>query len=424
MRHIPILLLLLLVATAPASAQLTADQWRTDLALLQRELPKRHPNLFQYHSEQAFEADLANLAANLDGKNDLQVGLEIQALLSRFRDAHTRVELSPLLQQQGKVIPIGLGWYADGLYVSGTVKRFASALGKRVVEINGIETEVALERMARFFARENAESVRRDAPTWLRFPAAMRLAGVSQNDTLALLMVDEKGQRYGIKTYPIDFKTDKEGLQPAQYVPKTPDLRWNPVKQIYSLNWLESDRIVYLQYNACFSQEMALAVGDSSGAMQLPPFQPYADSLLAILERRPDARFFFDLRFNTSGMPYDGLDLADRLAAMPFVNLPNRIFVATNRYTSGSAVEIAAAFQAKTNATLIGEPPAQRPNHVGDPNFLILTHSRLQVFHGTRPVSILPGDPDALRIQVPVELPFLDFRDGKDPVLDYVRGLK
>ncbi|MBK9337321.1 MAG: hypothetical protein IPM98_12385 [Lewinellaceae bacterium] len=421
MRHIALLLSLFWLFNTPAFTQLSAEQWRADIALLQRELPKRHPNLYQYYPQPAFEADLAKLAENLEGKNDLQVALEIQAVVARFQDAHTRLELSSLIQQQGKVIPVGLGWYAEGLFVSGTVQRFAPALGKKVLEINGLETSVALERMAHLFARENEESVRRDAPTWLRFPEAMRLAGVAQNDTLALLVADEKGQRYFVKTYPIDFKTDKTGLQPAQFVPKNPDLRWNPVKQIYSLEWLEADRIVYLQYNACFSQEMALAAGDSTGAMQLPPFQIFVDSVLAILDRRPDSRFFLDLRFNNGGLPYDGIALADRLAAMPFVNLPNRIFVATNRYTSGAAVEIAAAFQARTNATLLGEAPAQRPNHIGDPTFLILPNSRIQVFYGTRQVQILPGNPDALRLSVPLELPFGVFRDGRDPLLDYVR---
>ncbi len=420
MRHIPALLFFLFLINTSVSAQLSTEQWRADITLLQQELPKRHPNLYQYYPQPAFEADLAKLAANVAGKSNLQVALELQTIVSKVRDAQTRIDLAPLLQQS-KVIPVGLGWYAEGLFVSGTVSKFAPALGKKILEINGLETSVALERMSRFFARENDESARRDGPTWLRFPEAIRLAGVSQSDTLALLLVDEKGQRYFVKTYPLDFKTDKTGLQPAQFVPKNPDLRWNPMKQVFSLSWLETERIAYLQYNACLGQEMALAIGDSASAMQLPPFQPYADSLISILERFPDARFFFDLRFNNGGLPYDGLGLADRLAAMPFVNLPNRIFVATNRYTAGAAVEIATTFQAKTNATLIGEPPAQRPNHVADPSYLILPNSRLQVFHGTRPVQILPGNPETLQLNILLELPFEAFRDGRDPVLDYVR---
>lgn len=404
-----------------AQAQPGIERWQADIDLLQRELPKRHPDFYRYYPQKNFESELATLRSNLNGKTDLQIGLELQSIVAKARDAHSRLELTPLLQQQ-TVIPVGFGWYADGLYVSATVKKFAPALGKRVLEINGMKTEAALERIGRFIARENEESVRKDGPQWFRFPEAIRMAGVSETDTLALLVVDDKGQRYFLKVHPLDFQKDRSGLQPAQFVPKAPDLRWNPMKQVFSLNWLAPENIVYLQYNACLGQEMMLAIGDSVSASQLPPFQPVADSLFRLLEDHPGARFFFDLRFNNGGHTADGLALAERIAATPFLNLPNRVFIATNRYTAGAAAEIAAAFSKMTNATLIGETPAQRPNHFGDLQSFYLPNSRIQVFHGSRPVAILPGNPDKLRIDIPLELPFSDFRDGRDPLLDYVRG--
>lgn len=404
-------------------SQPNTERWRTDIAFLQQELPKRHPDFYRFYAQAEFEADLKTLKSSLSGKTDLQIALELQTIVAKARDAQTRIELAPLLQQS-TVIPIGFGWYTDGLYVSATIKKFVPALGKRILEINGLQTEVALEKMGRFFAKENEEALRKDGPQWLRFPEAVRMAGVSKSDSLALLMVDEKGQRYFLKAHPVDFQKDKTGLQPAQFVPQTPDLRWDPSKQVFSIAWLEADSIVYIQYNACLGQEMMLAVGDSVSASQLPPFQPVADSLFQLLDRHPGARFFFDLRFNTGGVPADGIALAERLAAMPFVNLPNRIYVATNRYTQGAAVEIAATFDRNTNATLLGETPAQRPNHFGDAQTLILPNSRLQVFYGTRPVTIMPGNPETIRIDTPVELPFAAFRDGRDPVLDLVRNMR
>lgn len=366
---------------------------------------------------------MAALAAQIQGRPDLQIALALQTLVAKAKDANTRLELAPLLQQN-KVIPVGFGWYADGLYMSATVKRFSPALGKRIQEINGIPVDTVLKRMGRFFAKENEEALRKDSPTWLRFPVANRMAGIATTDTLVLTVVDETGQRNQIKTYPIDFQTDKTGLQPAQYVPKSPDLRWNPQKQMFSLVWLEADSIIYVQYNACYGQEMALAGGDSLGAMQLPPFRPVADSILALLNQNPRARLFFDLRFNIGGNPADGIALAQGLGQLPFINLPHRLYVALNRYTAGAAVEIGAAFQTFTNATIIGEPPAQRPNHFGDQKFFFLPNTRLQVFYGSRPVDILPGNPDKIKVNVPLELPFAAFRDGRDPVLDFVRNLR
>lgn len=421
MRFLFNFILLLALSIQSTFAQTPPDRWRADIQTLQQELPKRHPDLFRNFSREAFEAALADLSAKLEGHSDLQIALELQAIVAQFGDAHTRLELTPLLQRS-KVIPIGLGWFDDGLYVSATVKKFGPALGKKILAINGMDANVALERIGRYVARENDESIRRDAPLWFRFPDAMRQAGVSDSDTLAMIMADEKGQRYFIKTYPIDFKAEKTGGQPVQYTPKEPDLRWSPMKQMFSLDWLERDSIAYLQYNVCFSREIVLAAGDTASAMQFPAFQPLADSVLVLLDRYPGARFFLDLRFNAGGNPSDGIALAERLATMPFVNLPNRLYVAVNRNTTGAAVEIAAAFQEKTNATLLGETPAQRPNHIGDQRDFSLPNTRIQVFYGTRPVRALPGDPAALTPDKIIEQPFAQFRDGKDPVLDFVRG--
>lgn len=419
-RLIFLCLAFLLAQNQNALAQANTENWKADLTFIKQELPKRSPELFIYYPQAAFEADLNDLSARLAHKTDLQIALELQAILAKTRDLSTRLELTPLLQKSS-VIPVGLGWYADGLYVSATVKKFAPALGKRVLEINGLKTEEALERIGRFFGRENDESPRRDGPQFLRFPEVLRMAGISKSDTLAMLLVDEKGQRYFINTHPIDFRKDKTGGQPIQFTPKSPDLRWDPMKQMFSINWLEADSIVYVQYNACFSREIVLAAGDTASAAQFPPFQPVIDSVLTILDQHPGARFFFDLRFNNSGNPYDGIRLAEQLGAMPFVNLPNRLYVAVNRYTAGAALEIAANFQAKTNATLIGDPPGQRPNHMGNPFSFTLPGSRIQVFYGSRRVHALPGDPDNLRLNQVIELPFQAFRDGRDPVLDFVR---
>ncbi len=417
-------LIVLLWSIMPARAQHDAAQWRADIEWLRRELPKRHPDLFRYHSRDAFERELELIAAQCEGKSDLQIALALQAALAKCRDANTRVELSPLFQQSGKIIPIGLGWYEGHLYVSATVRRFSVAMGKRVVSINGLAPEVVLGQLGHFIPQENTETLRRDGPMWLRFPQAVEMAGVGRGDTLAILLADESGKEFGLYVHPIDFRKDKDGSFPLQFSPKEPDLRWYPIKQVFSIHWLEEPQVVYVQYNGCFSREMFLAVGDSASAGQAPPFQPVLDSMLTLLDSLPQARLFFDLRFNNAGYAADGLRVVEQLAARPSVNQPHRLFVAVNRYTAGPAVEIAAAFQRHTKAILIGEPPAQRPNHFGDPDFIFLPNTRLQVFYGTRPVQALPANPDTLRMDVPLELPFSAFRDGRDPLLDYVRNLR
>ncbi|HNL38917.1 MAG TPA: hypothetical protein PKH43_07285, partial [Saprospiraceae bacterium] len=209
--------------------------------------------------------------------------------------------------------------------------------------------------------------------------------------------------------------------QPAQIQPKDPDLRWQPLQYLFFVNWLEPEKVVYVQYNRCASREMALASGDSLMAEQLPPFQPLADSIIFLMRQHPDAKLFFDLRFNNGGAAADGVNFAKRISELPDINTKDRLFVAVNLYTFSSAVQIATVFQNGTKATLIGDAPAEKPNHYGEVRSFTLPNSRLKVVHSTRFMQIMDGNPSALEPDKVIEPSFDDFRNGRDPVLNYVR---
>lgn len=416
-----LILALLFFAVGKISAQLTPEQWRADLQYLGAELPRRHPDFFKNHREADFRRDLKALSDNLAGRSDLEIALAAQSLVARAADAHTRIDLKPVLQSQ-KPIPIGLGWYADGVYVSGTVKGFEKILGKKILKVNGLEIGQVAERLGRFVPRENDFALRKDVWQFLRFPEACRLAGIANSDTLELLLETAPGQTETRRIFPLDLNNPRD-MQPASFQPSDPDLCWQPPQGPFTAEWLATDSILYLRYYRCLSSEMSLAAGDSVSASRLPEFGPFADSLIAFMARRPGARLFIDLRFNSGGGASDGIGLARRIAEIPALNRPDRLFVATNLYTFSSAVQIGAFFGEKTNATLVGEPTAERPNHFGEVRSFGLPNSQLTVYYSTKFMRMVPGDPATLQPDVLIDMRFEDFRQGKDPVLDYVRNV-
>lgn len=423
MKYLPLLILLLAAYRLPAqNARLTPQQWQADLEFLGKALPAQHPAFARDPYAQRFQGELKKLSQNLAGRSDFEIALELQTLLAGAGDAHTQLDLMLWMQRQ-PLVPISFGSYDDGVFVSATVRQFQAALGKKVLKINGLSVEEATRRIGRFVAVENEYSLKKDAWLWFRFPAALRQAGVGTTDTLELTLENADGQVENMRLFPPDF-SKMAAMQLAQFKPTDPDLRWQPQTELFTLRWLPDDKILFVLYNRCFSREMALAAGDSSLARGLPPFQPFADSIFAILEKTPDARLLIDLRFNTGGTASDGIALADRLAALPSVNRPDRLFVATNQYTFSGAVQVAAYFGEKTRATLLGEPPAQRPNHFGEVRNITLPNSGLTVLSSTRFLRSLPGDPATLTIDKPVPMRFQHFREGRDPVLDYVKTVK
>lgn len=403
-----------------AQPTLSPERWKADLDLLRTELPARHPSLYEHWSKKDFERRLADLSENVGHLTDAQIAIELQAVLAQAGDAHTRIDLMPILQRE-PVIPIGFGYYAGGIYISGTVKKFEKALGKKVLKVNDLDAEAVLKKAGRYVAQENPYTNRRDALQYLRFPTTFRLAGISADDTLRLLVEDRAGKRETVRVFPLDVTKRTDAMMPASISPESPDLRWQPSGQLFTSQWLPADSTLYVRYDRCLSKEMALAAGDSVSAQRLPPFQPFADSIVALVQRTPGAKLLFDLRFNAGGDASDAASLARRLAAIPGINRKDKLFVGINFYTASAAIQAAALFHELTQATLLGEPTAQRPNHYGEVRSLRLPNSGLNVLYPTKFMRVTKGNPDTLAPDQLLEVRFDDFRQGKDPVLDFVR---
>ena len=422
MRHICYLLLLLIVQfTGKAQSALTPEQWQRDIELLRTGLPTRVPSLFSgKYTQKEFDADLSALAQKTKGRPDLEVALELQTIVAKAGHAYARLDLSSLLQKD-KIIPIGLGTFSDGVYMSGTVKRFERALRCKILSINNQDIEVVYQKLARFVSQDNEQTLRRDGLQWLRFPAAFRLAGISQSDTLNLVIQNPRGGHDVVSVFPLDPQRNQRDMTPSIVEPRSPDLRWRQELSLWDLQWLPQDSVVYFQYNGCIGRESAAAHGETEMAEKLPPFQPIADSIAHLMAQHPNARFFFDIRINNGGRTDDGFALADRLAAMPEVNQKGRLYVAIGWFTGLEAGQVAQYFRQKTKAVLLGEPTAERVGRSNPVGSFGLPSSGISV---TYPAANKPQDKSNLSILQPdiqIQRSFEDFRLGRDPVLDWVR---
>ena len=423
MKHIYYLLLLLgLPFCAAAQNTLTAPQWQRDIELLRTGLPARVPSLFAgAYSQKNFDADLNALSQKLAGQPDLDIALELQSIVAKCRNTYARLELSALLQR-GKIIPIGLGTFSDGVFVNGTVKRFEKILRGKVLSVNNMDIEEVYRRLGRFVSQDNEETLRRDALQWLRFPAAFRLAGLSNSDTLNFVVQNARGAHDLQTVFALDPVRDQKLMVPSIVEPRSPDLRWSPELTLWNLQWLEKDSVVYFQYNACLSHESYVAHGDTVMAEKFPFIQPIADSIAHLMEQHPQARFFFDLRINKGGHTDDGFALADRLAAMPQVNRKGRLYVSTGWFTGLEAVQVAQYFRDRTRAIVIGEPTADRPGRKNPIGSFSLPSSGITVIYPAAQTQPDKGSgPATLKPDIMIQRTFEDFRMGRDPVLDWVR---
>lgn len=410
------------VAPAQNKSKLTPEQWNQDIDTLVKLLPLLHPNLYTISPVNDFMADIAKVKTNLAGKSDIQIALELQAAVAKAADAQTRLDFPELLMKE-RLIPLAISSWSDGLHVSATVKKFEQLIGAKLLKINNLEIEDALKKMGRFVARENAFTYQRDALSWFRFPAAFRMAGISTTDTLTLMVEEKNGKLATVKVYPIDptLPANRNAMQPVVSQPQKPDLRWQSITGLFTQQWLPTDSVLYVQYNQCISREALLAMGDTDGAAKAPSFQTFSDSVFAFLAKTPYAKVLIDLRFNTGGRPNDGVMMAQRFAKLPKDRRPAKLFVATNVFTQGSAVEVAGCMTTLAGATLIGETSGTKPNHYDLVRQFYLPNSHIMVQYSSEYRPLQKGHGHLLTPKVVIPVTYAQYMNGRDPVLDYVR---
>lgn len=117
-------------------AQSSADLWARDLDYFATELPRRHPDLFFKTEEALFRRQIRELRLDLPGLEDHQVIIRLQEILARMGDAHTSIDIRPILK--GPALPLfGLYWFRDGIYLLETTRAHLDLLGRRLVAVNG-----------------------------------------------------------------------------------------------------------------------------------------------------------------------------------------------------------------------------------------------------------------------------------------------
>lgn len=409
-------------ALAAQTPAFSPQNWQRDIRFVQTELPARHPDLFHHLPKKQWDGALEALAARTASLSDLEIALRFQEIVAQVGEQHTALNLTPVLQRES-LTPVGYGWFNDGIYVSAAAQRFDKIFGTKVLKINDLPAESVMEKLGRYVSKDNDFGYRNAALQLLRFPNALRIAGLGSSDTIRLAVQNiATGEQFEEKIYPIDLN-DRRAAALIQPQRRDPDPRFRPVRSVWSREWVADDLMLF-QYNSCRSREMSLAVGDTARAAQLPAFQPVMDSIIAELEARPAARLLIDLRYNGGGGSRDGIQLAERIADSKAINRKGRVFVATNFFTMSSATQVAIAFHRKTNATLLGEPTGDRPNHWGEVRAIELPATGLKLNHSTKFMRALPKkDPDALAPDVALPLTFAQFLAGKDPVLAYLKKL-
>ena len=311
-----------------------------DLNMLCDTLEKNHYNLYANVSEEEFQAEREKIARQTAKMTDEEFYWSVCHLVSLIGDAHTMVG------NTGEPFMTALLWsikkFDEGWYILKLDQKNEQYLGTRVIAINGVPIDEAVERARQVVSYEADSWLWQQVPNVLTRNSSLEYLDIVDHDEPVQVTVEAAAgteETFELPTYDnwdeaeqemCDFQresTPRTAKQDAIYWSTAPD-----------------ESTYFIQYNVC-------AGGD-------PSMPEFAQQVQADLESGYQ-NIIFDLRYNNGGNDQIILPLKNAV-----VNARNKqgekchLYVLTGWNTFSAGVDAAAGFQTSNaeNTTFVGQP--------------------------------------------------------------------
>lgn len=412
MKNVILLTFLFACLTALSQSNKNID-WGSDIEYIKVELPKNHYNLYMVRSEQDFFTGLDEISKIKNQLSDFEVAVKLQQLIATFGDSHTTLSLEPFLDYN-KILPIGLMWFSDGLWIQSTTKSNETILGAKITKINGNAINEVIDSLSTISAIDNQASVKKSAPKIIPAVQFLEYFGFTSRPEIKLTL-EKNGET-------LEYTINPEQMNRNNIVRALP----NPIPLCYQktrlLFWssvLANDNVFYIQYNQCWSREYP-PYGFKGNIQELPSFSDFHKAIVDSIKKNDFNKVVFDIRFNGGGNSEQGTELIKDLSNIDKIHDKGKLYVITGRDSYSSAIINIMDFKNSTNAILVGEETSGKPNHLGDIKSLILPSSALTLQYSTKYFKRTDKDLKTITPDKIIESSFTDFKNGKDPVIEWI----
>lgn len=410
-RILPCLALLWTTALpAQTAAPITAAAWQSDLRLLQRELPTRHPGAFVNISRSQWDSAVTSLSRRIPRLTPNERVIEVFRLIALLGDAHSVVQPTPNLRF--RYYPLELYQFEDGLFIRRADTAHRALVGARVVRIGKRSAEEAVAAAAGIISHENDWWVRNLAPFWLMVPEVLDGLHLVDDPERLALGIERDGRADTVVVTPAGFLAhgNAEAFDTRSWVSmrrgEAPLYEQQPGDMLW---WrlLPDNQTLYVSQR---------------GVVPLPRSatnRAQWDQIFALADSARVDKLVIDIRDNGGGNGGLNRYPVQQILRRPALDRRGHLFVITGRRTFSAAQQFANLLEAWTQATFVGEPTGQQPSQYGDRRPLELPNSRVliqlsTVFHqAPDEFDRRPFVPPALY----TPLTSADYIAGRDPAL-------
>lgn len=413
-------LLAILIGLSSYCQEIETEDWITDINFLKYELQKKHINLFSKLTKSEFEKDIDKIISHLDSDTDLETAMKLNQLLAKIGDSHTTVNISKFIKTN-KIIPIGFSWFDNDIHVLSTSKNNYEILDKKLIAINNFEINLIIDSLKTIFPNDNKATIKNNVPKILNKRKILEYFGFAKpTDTIYNVTVENNsGVESTVKVYLEKYErknkivTKIDGLRPFYIEGKG---------KIFKEKYYKEDKIYYIQYNKCISKESLIKEGRILEAEKYPSFNEFQEKLLKTINSKDIDKLIFDMRFNSGGNSSIITNFIKEIVKNKSINVKGKLFVVIGKKTYSSAILNTLDFINHTNALIIGEETAGKPNHFGNVKSFYLPYSNMKVNFSTKYFNRYKKNINTLKPDIEVVRTFSDYKNGIDPILEFVKN--
>lgn len=362
------------IVGAPDVSKMSRDEgWRTDLALLAREVKRKGyaEGVYRALSKQDFDASVRKLNDAIPNLSDGQIVVEIMKLLRQVGDGHTGILRPPAQADYALALPLQFYLFKEGLFIVGADPKYKELLGAQVVRFGDHSIEEVMRALDPVISRDNDIWPTQVAPYRMRSLPLMAALGVTSDiRKISLAIVGANGQR---RTVTVDADASNPDIWndfPKTWLTYAQSLG-TPLplylKNTISNYWFEYDpasKVIYFQFNRVLN-----APGETLAA--------FSERLFRFINEHDVSKLVIDMRWNNGGNTFLIPPLLNRIIRSDKVDEPGKLFVIIGRRTFSAAQNAATYFERYTNATFVGEPTGSSPNMVGEETPFSLPYSKM-----------------------------------------------
>lgn len=365
------------LGVVPAQARnLTAEQWREDLAVLAEQLPAVHKEPFHTVRESDFDAAVAALHDRIPDLSAHEVVVRMASIVALINDGHTRLTGWLTAPEWGfRWYPVSLYAFEEGIFVRQAHPEHGALAGARLVSIDGHDADDVFEAVAQVVAADNRYGKLADTPRMMIVPEILHALGLVDDMEHPQFVFDKDGARQTVDLPPqstphprlnYDFVPESLGWADARDTTRSAPLWLRHLDRVFWYEYLADERLLYVQQNQVLdSPRDAIA--------------NFYDEVFEFVEHNDVERFVLDLRLNGGGNNYRNRPVIVGLIAARKINQPGRLFTIIGRQTFSAAQNLVNEIEKYTETTFVGEPTAERVNFFGDTRAIELPNSGLVV---------------------------------------------